>query len=62
MPKFEARIYDDSGWHLIRLEQTDDGLSVMVDLGDREASLVLTDDRVHLLKLALARYERSRQS
>ena len=61
MSAFEARVWDDGSHRLIRLEQDETGLSVMVDEGDRAASLVLTDRGVRQLRLALMRYERARQ-
>jgi hypothetical protein len=62
MNHFEARVWDDNAHRLVRLEHDQEagGLSVMVDEGDRAASLLLTDRGVRQLRLALARYERQR--
>lgn len=60
---FEARVLAANGGSYVRLYETEldehqNGLEVMADQGDQEATVVLDIEGVKRLRLALQRYER----
>ncbi|MFE6508066.1 hypothetical protein ACFVBP_10380 [Nocardioides sp. NPDC057764] len=59
----DARVWGDDFNTPIYLEATAEGvrLSIVGDLKDREAYTELDDEQARQLRLALARYERSRK-
>jgi hypothetical protein len=58
---FAEQIWAANHMTLVHLQQTEEGLELTTDVGDEATTVVLDDDAVRRLRLALTRYERGRR-